>query len=235
MTKRRQMAIERMDREKKEREEKEAQELAEADKKKAIEGAGKAVDSGDAEALQKYEDGWKKKVDMYGVDAVRDKVAKEMGSGGQSKQAVQATPGGFDFAPPIRESIDLLPAVRQQQPAAASSRRQERKPVDVSSFRFSDAGKDVDNADRQFSVLSEEVHVGWSNGSARNSGQGAVQRTAGAAADTSTMPLIWEQRQAANLAAEAECLQRNMEIANASTTGDSSAAAFKASDLTGLD
>jgi len=114
VTKRRQMAIERMDREAKEREEKEERERLEVEKQMGVGREAKAVDEGDLEALKNYEKGWRTKVNLYGEDGMRAKVAQEMGGQtqiGQSRfvKEMAATAqrehnADFDFAPPARET-----------------------------------------------------------------------------------------------------------------------------------
>lgn len=233
VTQRRNMAIERIEREKREREEKEKE------RSEKTSGNAAALDAGDIEALMDYGEGWKKKVNMYGVDGVREKVAKEMNGSSWSKaQSATSTSTSaqqhFEFAPPRRaETVPVEPETMAATPA--SGRRQERPPVDVSSFRVSAVTTQLDNTDRQFSVLPDDVEVslrGSSDGHEVPAKQGARQA---AAQNTPVMPLIWEQRQAENIAAEATCLEQNFEIARRAMEDVSSPAAFRSDDLTGLD
>lgn len=241
VTKRRQMAIERMDREAKERGEKEEEARLEAERR----GASKAAEGG-LEALQDYEKEWRTKVNLYGLDGVRAKVAQEMVGPGQnrcSKPQPQAAPQAAPQAPQQREhdpeldaglcgsiaglvarphaaDFDFAPPSRaaaardvDSQPAAsAGGKRQERPTVNVADFRCRSSLQERDMADLQFSVLEGDSDV-CSPAAAPVVNSVGNRAIGRAAADECVVPLIWEQRRAETAAAEAACLDANFAAA----------------------
>jgi len=244
VTKMRQMAMERLNREAKEREEKEDKAQRELDAKL---GTGREAQDGDLTALEDYEKGWKTKVSLYGTDGVRAKVAQEMGPPGVSKPLAGSTPvatqapaareysADFDFTPPSRTAF--APPSRTsaaQEPRAqtglAADRRQERTPAHAADFCQRSSGEHQDHTDRVFSVLSDDVEVSMPSGGSRAAGQGAAPQ---AASDAHTMPLIWQNRQAETAAAESECMQQQTRAMAAA--GSASPAAFRSNQLEGLD
>jgi dynein assembly factor 1 len=251
VTRMRKMAIERLDREAKERKEKEEQQRQESDAKKAVckdLGSGRNAESGDPEALEDYANSWKRKVNLYGEEGMRAKVSQEMGGKPRSVNpksletaaAQREHMPDIDFVPPSRR--DVAPPQPELQTSATTSgqgRRQERPQLGVSDFCVRSSGEKQDLADRQFSVLDEGADI--YNSSSSSTGKAATatgRRTApDAAADATVMPLVWEQRQAATLAAEAECMeqQRRCLLEDAASGSASSPAAFRTNQLEGLD
>jgi hypothetical protein len=229
VTKRRQMAIERLDREAKEREEREAKEK-EASQQRAADstlGIGKTAQAGDEEALQDYAQSWRQKTNLYGVEGVREKVAQEAGGQprGSKVQAIERAAvqrdhaSSFAFTPPVR-------GAGEESRIDAPSRKQPPNPVTVADFREHDAQGSTDPTDMLLSAFGDGEEIpNISVKSKSTSSQAGRSHIAKDASGADVMPLIWQQRQQEVLAAEAACLEQNM-MASRSSHGD---------DLAGLD
>jgi dynein assembly factor 1 len=247
LTKRRQLAIERLDREEKEREAKRQQE--QENQKSNIQGAADpAVQAGDENALEAYADSWHQKASLYGEDGLRERVAKEEAE--TPKQKVRETPPSqrehskeFDFAPPVRhttEQSELASVPRadhedKQIVPVSGSLRQRGAPATVADFRDSKVLQEV--ADLHIAAYGDGDALPNASRPARSSGQTAARQKE--CNDGQVMPLIWQQRQQEVCAAEAACLEQNMVRTHCGDGSVPNPAAFKSSSaidgLGGLD
>lgn len=272
LTRSRDMAIARLNREAKEREEKEEVARREADAKKAV--VKPKVEDGSDEAMKEYEKGWAQKVSLYGVDGVREKISKEMGgsaaksmAGDGNQQSLMPAPASqevpreesktldvlqmmageaptqreykadFDFSPPARGS-ELVSSSGSTATSSSAGRRQNRTAPDAADFRVRSTGAERDHCDTQFAAYGDDMteaslykplSASGASGDTRSGGYSSTQQPA--AANAPVMPLIWEQKQAENARAEAEC----MAMQNKYSFDTSDAASFRNHDLGGLD
>lgn len=220
LTRRRQMAIERMDREAREREERERQAEAEATKS----GTANAAHSGDQDALDDYAKSWRTQMSLYGADGVRAKVAQEAGPGQRAamesiQSATQSVPAqrphkpDFDFAPPSRGAADGAGSTGSAVSLSARSvsmlrgARENSKSLEAAEFKAR-IGDDhtLDTADRQFSVLGSDDWLASSSDTKANSN---------AASKEVVMPQMWADRAASAAQEEMAIMEQNFAIAEA--------------------
>jgi len=211
ITKRRQMAIERMDREAKEREEREQQKHVEDPD--AMLGKGCKAEDGNLEALAEYEESWQKQINRFGIEGVRAKVAREEG-----KQHSYAKPqvdqhkamAELAFTPPAR-------VTEEQTDPAIANRRQPKLVPTVADFRVSASDEYDDVADRQFTVFGDldGAELYKANKSHNTSTQGGGLSKEREEGNGIIIPACWEHSMDETAAAEAACFEQQERVTRA--------------------
>jgi len=248
LTRMRKRAIERIDQEERERAALEEARLAEAaasavahqQTSSSSESQAKAgVPAGDAAALDDYANSWRTKVKLYGADGLRERMCKEEGTStltsadrglgcARDADAAATEPRHHHrFQPPERrrgEASAEQPESQSRHPHVAATDGRAAglcRTADVSSFlAVRSVPADSDAAERQFSVLGEEVCVRTSDspseettcpsrpsmGYASAAGPGLQGR------QQAVMPLIWEQNLSSCAAEEMRCMEENLSL-----------------------
>lgn len=228
ITKRRLMAIERIERETREKE-------AALEKKMAeVEQGGTEVQKGDAKALEEYQKKWATKLSLHGIDGVREQIAPTVSSSEpcgdlskvREKALAQATQRAreaeaFAFRPPDRfsEAPDSgghggsRAAEGVEDHRSSSSRTQPLSVTNFISGRSSVTSGDMVESlqDRQFAVLGDNPWVT----SSRGAGQDRAGGSASAIAKTDNgevIPDIWKNHMAQCQEAEKDCFEQNQAI-----------------------
>jgi len=137
----------------------------------------------------------------------------------------------FDFVPPVRGSMAPVPETRCSRP--------ERVQAVVSDFRVQRSGEDDDNhLDRLCAAFGDDAKVDTSDSPDASIAAPAAsekRRTqAQTMADNTTVPIMWQERQAQVLAAEAECMEQQERV-SAACREDRGPAMFRSNDFNGLD
>lgn len=243
LTERRQREIARIDREKQEREEREAKELEERCKRGAA-ISDKKLHDGDEGALKDYMHKWRTKKDLYGVEGLSAKCAKDASGAAALPQPRDA----FSFAPAARPAGDTHAfghepkteapsaaagaSAMASRAAAAPPPRRARPALGESGAAFrADAGGAADSIeDRQLLVLGDDP---WqSHCGAPGSERDAPQAKAG---EDDIIPELWRGREKATQEEEKMVMDRNFAIAKRMQEDTRAPAPSRGNELNDLD
>merc|ERR1711957_845399 len=222
------LAIARIEREAKEREEAEqAKEQAEQQSS----GNVHRPETGDLEALSKYEKSWHTKLSLHGAEGLRAQIGKESGvtNGGFSSQP--SHPSGHSFNPPARGAGNVAdsPVAPSLEERTARERPGVGPMAGASDFRAQRSAFHHDAADnavetalegRQWSAIGDDPWIGTGSGrsSTDHLGHFAAPAMGGgraSEAEPEVMPQIWERLAPASRQAELDALDMNLRSAAA--------------------
>mmetsp|Transcript_94995 Transcript_94995/g.268574 ORF Transcript_94995/g.268574 Transcript_94995/m.268574 type:complete len:524 (-) Transcript_94995:80-1651(-) len=217
VTRNRQAAIARIEREAKEREEAEARQQAELEKA-GVEAT--AASSGDPAALKAYADAWQKKVSLYGADGVRARASQEAGSRTPALSSTSPDSAAYGFAPPQRGGGGAPDGPPRDAPSVSAHglRRchlQQKGASDFLAGGGAGPGHDAEGPEeRQFAALGDDPWKecaalnGW--GASGAAGQRGGQRGSGGGGQDEVVPDIWQKLAPAAKMAEMQMLEQSI-------------------------